>query len=174
MANGHGATTIFRPPVGLLDLLSTKASGLNPDKLAETVSPGIDISPYYLSSLNWQESRITGVFAVGTGEALNNQVVPQGELHVIRASTVVCLSAGGAVPALAVPFIAAPSGNITWRGPMPPHLAAQTTRRMVSSNWWPVAECILPPGWAYGVECLIGSAGDATYQSQWTYSVLSY
>lgn len=174
MNGEQGATPIFRPPVGLLDLLATKTLGKNPDKLTGEVHASIDLSPYYLSSLNWQESRISGLFAVGTGEAINNAIVPAGELHVIRSCTVVSTSTGGASSAASVPFIAAPSGNICWRGPLPPHLSVQTTRRYSSSNWWPVAECILPPGWAYGVECVFGSAGDATYQSEWVLSILAY
>jgi len=52
---------IFRPPLGLLSLLDTKAVGQNPDELSSIVQATLDLSPLFLASLPLE--------AVGSGSA---------------------------------------------------------------------------------------------------------
>jgi hypothetical protein len=69
-------TGINRNPSGLLDLLQVQAGGQNPDNLAETVRPIVDIEPFY-----WPD-RMRGfneAFSLNTGQ-IDFIEVPAGEV----------------------------------------------------------------------------------------------
>jgi len=72
-----GRFTIQRVPRGLLDVLALKATGDTPHELADSVSGGFDLSPFYLQD---RIVSITGFIAgVATGYNLV-RTVPAGEM----------------------------------------------------------------------------------------------
>lgn len=74
---------ISRLPVGLLDFLGLKNLGRNPDELALTVVPMLDMRDFYLAD-RWTNVVETGLSAAGTANTSTVTRVPAGEIWWIK------------------------------------------------------------------------------------------
>lgn len=73
---------INRIPKGLLDLLSSKSDGRNPQELADSVAPTIDLSPFYL---NEKIGHAFGTFVAGNVGDSGTIEIPSGEIWLLFA-----------------------------------------------------------------------------------------
>lgn len=85
-------TGINRQPTGLLDLLQVQAGGRNPDDLAQTVRPTIDIEPFY-----WPDRMRSVIepFSL-SGNQLDSITIPDGEVWKVLTIAALCTLDAGA------------------------------------------------------------------------------
>lgn len=70
-------------PLGLLDFLTAKTLGVNPNLLADSVAPTVDLAPFYIAGqLERVQSPLTAVNAIGN--FLTTLVVPNQELWFVQ------------------------------------------------------------------------------------------
>lgn len=80
---------INRPPKGLNDFLQLHSKGLNPNQLADTIIPTIDVGRFVSADLLLQSAFVTsGYTAAATPNHFATITVPNGELWDVRAISV--------------------------------------------------------------------------------------
>lgn len=76
-------TAINRVPRGLQDFLGSRTLGQNPSDLLQSVRPQVDLSPFYLSALDF-ETTLTASGSVAIQGTYAVQTVPPDELWLIE------------------------------------------------------------------------------------------
>lgn len=106
MANEPG--TLQPAPPGLLSALQLKQRGQNPDRLADSVVPTIDLTHWYLAdSPSVQEATILGTSGAVYATTVNTGLtVPDDEIWWVRSFNALLFGTAGTITGFEVEFLA--------------------------------------------------------------------
>lgn len=153
---------IQRPPTGLLGLLGSKGTGINPSELEDRVQPTVDLTPFYQSQdIQTAIASGTPVTAAGAGASL---VVPNGEYWQL-------LAVGGLWSAFTAASVFAAALQIGFLPNLVP-VYMMESRFTISAGatdqfrlaWTPGTHTILSPGMVINTSLLIDMAAAGTPQ----------
>jgi hypothetical protein len=150
------ATPIFTSPQGLQGFLGTKAVGQNPDRLAGTVTPEIDLGPFWRANFEWKfVGRTDAVTVRGITGSTAAFTVPAGKFWVPLFHSVIGYGGAGdtidVVPALLRTQASAVDPVASWSDTSQAG-GSQLRLSMVTWPWWQFPT-IFGPGWGFTALC---------------------
>lgn len=155
--------SIFRFPRGLLDLLNTKAVGRNPSVLLASVTPGIDLTPFYLAGVGiTRQSGITGTLTTLNGGVLV-ATIPVTEIWVPIAFQVQTVSIGAGDAGKVMPQVTDEAGQVLISGiTIQPASASGSGSPTNSIDFFKGPPIVLPPNTRFSLnleQIVVGTTG---------------
>lgn len=143
-------TRVFRFPAGLLELLSSKASGQNPAELGELVSPTLDLMPFYQAGFPVKFAVFTSGTVIAPGGVNSGFVVPQNKWWIPLLHTAWLTAIGAGDGGRVQPSLLDSSANPFSGGNYMATVAASTSRTPLSSFPWYLTPILIPSGMEFG------------------------
>lgn len=142
---------VGRYPLGLLELLGSKANGTTPSLVADIIQPVVDTTEFFAQSVNrLVGTSIAPIGAIGFAPAGPLVLVPEGELWRVRHFSVYRTAALAALTTYRFSPAVRNTADVT-QIMVSPSVQSFTAGEQPSLGWDIPGHWLVPAGWHFGI-----------------------